>query len=80
MMFGKLIKKGSNSEISQEITINENISAPIAIGDVLGNIVYTCPDGKNITVDLVADKSVEKITLWNMTTYLYKMWFNLFRV
>lgn len=76
---GKLIKKGSSNDISQEITVTENISAPIKQGDVLGKVTYTCPDGSTISVNLVAENSVEKITLWNMTTYLYNLWFNLFR-
>lgn len=76
---GKLMKKGSNNSISHEIAINENISAPISKGDVLGNIVYTCPDNSTISVNLVAENNVEKITLWNMTTYLYNLWFSLFR-
>lgn len=73
------MKKGSSNDISQEISINENISAPVNKGDVLGKVTYSCPDGSKLQVDLVAENSVEKITLWNMTTYLYNLWFNLFR-
>ncbi len=76
---GKLMKKGSSGDISQEITINENISAPITKGDVLGNIVYTCPDNSTMMLNLIAENNVEKVTLWNMTTYLYNLWFTLFR-
>ncbi len=76
---GKIMKKGSGSDIVQEITINENISAPINKGDILGNVTYTCPDGSKLQVNLVAENSVDKINLWNMTTYLYDLWFNLFR-
>lgn len=78
-MYGKLMKKGSSNDISQEISIQENISAPISKGDVLGEVTYSCPDGTTIHVNLVAENDVAKITLWNMTTYLYKSWFNLFR-
>ena len=76
---GKIMKKGSGTEISQEISINENISAPINKGDVLGKITYTCPDGSKLQANIVAENSVDKINLWNMTTYLYNLWFNLFR-
>ena len=76
---GKIMKKGSGTEISQEISINKNISAPINKGDVLGNITYTCPDGSKLQANIVAENSVDKINLWNMTTYLYNLWFNLFR-
>ena len=73
------MKKGSGTNIESEVSINENISAPINAGDVLGNVIYTCPDGSKMQVNLVAQNSVEKINLWNMTTYLYNLWFNLFR-
>lgn len=76
---GKIMKKGSGTNIESEVSINENISAPINAGDVLGNVIYTCPDGNKMQVNLVAQNSVEKINLWNMTTYLYNLWFNLFR-
>ena len=80
MIFGKLIKKGTNSEISQELIINENITAPISEGDVLGSITYTFADKSSLKSNLIANKSIEKVTLWNLTTRLYKMWFNLFRI
>ena len=76
---GKLMKKGSTGNITQTITINENITAPILKGDVLGNIVYSCPDNSTMLVNLVAENNVEKVSLWNMTTYLYNLWFRLFR-
>ena len=78
-MFGRLIKKGTGKDVSQEITISENISAPISQGDVLGEAKFTFPDSSSIKVNLVAEKSIEKITFWNMTTYVYNLWFNLFR-
>lgn len=78
-MFGKLMKKGSSNDVSQEISINENISAPILQGDILGTVTYSFPDNSLVTVNLIAENNVEKITLWNMTTYLYNLWFNMFR-
>ena len=73
------MKKGTGNDITQTITINENISAPINKGDVLGKVTYSCPDGSVAEVNLVAEKDVEKIGIWNMTSYLYKLWFGLFR-
>lgn len=76
---GRLIKKGTGKDVSQEISVSENISAPISQGDVLGEAIFTFPDSSTIKVNLVAEKNVEKITFWNMTTYVYNLWFNLFR-
>lgn len=77
---GKLTKKGLNAEITQEVNVNENISAPIIKGDILGSITYSFPDNSTLSVNLVAENDVPKITFWNMTSYLYKLWFNLFRI
>lgn len=76
---GKLIKKGQGNNIIQNIEMNENISAPIKKGDILGTVKFL--DGENIieTVNIVSDRDIEKIGLWNMTTQLYNMWFNMLR-
>ena len=76
---GKLMKKGTSNDITQEIIINENINAPINTGDVLGSVSYSCPDGSVVTANLIADNDIDKIGIWNMTSYLYKLWFGLFR-
>ena len=77
--YGKLIKKGTANNIEQNIEINDNITAPIKKGDVVGKVIFN--DGSNniSSVNLVADRDISKITLWNMTTHLYNMWFNLSR-
>ena len=45
----------------------------------MGKVIFN--DGSNniSSVNLVADRDISKITLWNMTTHLYNMWFNLSR-
>lgn len=76
---GKLLKKGTSKDISQEINISENISAPISKGDVLGEINFTFSDGSAMQVNLVAEKSIEKITFKNILNHVFMLWFNLFR-
>ena len=76
---GKLLKKGTSKDISQEINISENISAPISKGDVLGEINFTFSDGSAMQVNLVAEKSIEKITFKNILNRVFMLWFNLFR-
>ena len=77
--YGKLIKKGDSNNIEQNVEINSNITAPIKKGDVVGKVTFV--DGSNniSSVNLVADRDISKITLWNMTTHLYNIWFNLSR-
>ena len=74
-----LIKKGDNANITQNIILNENISAPIQAGDVLGTIQYKSGDNIILEKNLVASNDVEKSTMWNITTNLYLKWFNMCR-
>ena len=51
----------------------------IVKGDKVGEATFEL-DGKIIaTVNLVADNDVNKVNIWNITTNLYKKWFNLIR-
>lgn len=74
-----LLKKGQEKNVTQEITVEENIVAPIEKGQKLGEATYSL-DGQIIgKVNIVAKEEVKKINLWNMTTYLYQKWFNVNR-
>lgn len=74
-----LIKKGDNGNITQNVVINENISAPIKQGDILGKIEFKAGDEVILEKSLVAEIDVEKSTMWNITTNLYLKWFNMCR-
>lgn len=76
---GAFIKKGKSKEISQTVTINENIQAPINKGDVLGKVEITLENEKIAEVNLVAEKNVFKKNLSNMFSYLSEKWFNVLR-
>lgn len=58
----------SLSEIIPEITLHENISAPIDEGSILGKVTYTI-NGVEYTTDLVASHSVEKSKLFTYLVY-----------
>ena len=74
-----LIKKGDNGNITQNVVINENISAPVKQGDILGKIQFKAGDELMLEKNLVAEKDIEKTTMWNITTNLYLRWFNMCR-
>lgn len=74
-----LIKKGDNGNINQNVAINENISAPIKQGDVLGKIQFKAGEEVILEKNLVAETNVEKSTMWNITQNLYLKWFNMCR-
>ena len=74
-----LINKGDNGNITQNVVINENITAPIKEGDVLGSIQYKTGEEVIQEIKLIAECDIEKTTLWNITKSLYKKWFNMCR-
>ncbi|AKL95121.1 D-alanyl-D-alanine carboxypeptidase DacF [Clostridium aceticum] len=47
------------SHINEKVLLNEDIKAPIAIGDVLGKVLYTIEDEVLGEVDLIAEENVE---------------------
>ncbi len=74
-----LVKKGGESNITYEISLKDSVQAPIEKGQQLGTITYSL-NGSNInTVNLIADNSVEKIGLINMSKFIFNNWFNLLR-
>ena len=76
---GALIEKGKESQVTQTIEINENIEAPINKGDVIGKVVFSI-DGNNIaSVNMVADKKVDRINLFNMSKKIIYSWVDLLR-
>lgn len=74
-----ILKKTDNSNIEQNITLNDNICAPIKKGDVIGKITFSSNGNQLLEVNLVSDNDIEKNTLWNLTVSLYKKWFNVLR-
>lgn len=74
-----LIKKGEESSITYEINLNDSVQAPISQGQKLGTITYSLNGNVLSSIDLVAENSVDKIGLFNMTKHVFSRWFNLLR-
>ena len=73
------MKKGDDSNIEQIINIPDTIQAPINKGDKIGEIVYTI-DGMELSrVNIIANESAEKNTIFNMFSHVYKKWGTLLR-
>lgn len=76
---GIVIKKSKNNEISQNIEIFKNISAPITKGQKIGEITFSI-EGKELSkVDLVALDDVSKYSFSSMTMKVYNNWFTMLR-
>ena len=76
---GALIKNTDSGEITSEITLNENISAPIKAGDVLGQAKFSINDEEIASVNLIAESDVEKIGIMSLFGMISEFWLNLFR-
>ena len=77
---GILIKKGEDKNIEQTINIEENLAAPIAEGQKVGEIIYTL-DGKELgRTNIVAETGVEKKTFFSIASYVYQNWFSMLRI
>ena len=76
---GTLLKKGQDKDVSQTITIDENLSAPISKGQKIGEVSFSL-DGKVIgTTNIVSDRDIAKNTFGNVLLDIYKRWFCLLR-
>lgn len=74
-----IIKKGEESGITYEITLNDTVQAPVSQGQQLGTIKYSLNETELESVNLVAETSVDKIDLLSMTKHIFNNWFTLLR-
>ena len=76
---GKIMNKKSEGNVEQEIIINDNVSAPIGAGQVLGKVEFKVDGEAVASVDLVAESEVGKLNIFTMGKRILKKWFYLFR-
>lgn len=76
---GTLVKRGSSANLTNEIILNENITAPVAKGDILGKVNFYLNEELISTVNLVAEDSIKKMNSMNMFEHVSKLWSSLLR-
>lgn len=59
--------------------MEHKISAPVKKGQKLGEVSYVLNDEVVGKTNIIANDDVAKISLWNMTTHVYKNWYQLNR-
>ena len=74
-----LIKKGEESNITYDISLNDSIQAPVSQGQILGTVTYSSNGNVLLTTNLVAESSVEKSGFFNITKNIFSNWFNLLK-
>ena len=76
---GTLVEKNKEKNITQNLTLEEKIDAPVKKDQKLGEITFTL-EGKTLsTINIIAQEDVEKINLFNMTKQICYSWINLLR-
>lgn len=74
-----LIKKGEESNITYDISLNVSIPAPVSQGQILGTVTYSSNGNVLLTTNLVAESAVEKSGFFNITKNIFSNWFNLLK-
>jgi len=76
---GKVMNKNNNYNFEQEVVLNQNISAPVKKGQILGRV--NCKIDGEIAgySDLVATNDVKKMGIFSIGNTILKKWFYLFR-
>ena len=72
-----LIEKNKNTNIETNITINENIIAPIFKGDILGKVDFILENETISSVNLIANKDIPKKSFTNFLKDLTYSYINL---
>ncbi len=76
---GTLVEKGKENQISQNVTISDNISAPLKKGDKIGEVTFSLNDQILSTTNLVAETDVDKITVFTICKRVIYSWVDLLR-
>lgn len=76
---GKIMDKKNKENIEQEIIIDDNLSAPIEAGQVIGKVNFKIGEETVSSVDLIAKDEVVKLNIITMSKNIFKKWFYLFR-
>lgn len=72
-----LLRRGSDSAVTQEIEIAETLTAPVLKGDIIG-FVHIKNEGEEIgTIPILASETSEKMTIWIALWRIYKNLFSL---
>ncbi|MEI3394757.1 MAG: D-alanyl-D-alanine carboxypeptidase family protein [Clostridia bacterium] len=76
---GTLIEKGKEFQIFQEVTISDNISAPIKKGEKIGEVTFSLNGNILSSVNLIASSDVPQITFFSMCKRVIYSWIDLLR-
>lgn len=67
-----LITKGSDGKITNELSLPEEVEAPVNKGDVIGKVVYKSDKEKIAEYPITAQSSVPQITFWAVFEKIFR--------
>ncbi len=73
------IEKSKSSQVTQNISFNEKLEAPVEKGQKIGEVTYSIDNKVVKTVNIIASDNVKKLDFINMTLNLWYSWFNVLR-
>lgn len=74
-----LMSNGSSKDITQEIKLDDTFTAPIIEGQKLGEVEFSINGNVVSTVNLVANKSSDKLSFGSIIKFVMNKWFNMLR-
>lgn len=74
-----LMSNGSSKDITQEIKLDDTFTAPILEGQKLGEVEFSTNGNVVSTVNLVANKSSDKLSFGSIIKFVMNKWFNMLR-
>ncbi|MCL2575197.1 MAG: D-alanyl-D-alanine carboxypeptidase [Defluviitaleaceae bacterium] len=74
-LISNVTEKGNNSELTAEIIIHDNISAPAPQGTIAGEIIYTYEGEEIGRTSLITEEAIEKAGFTDMTKRIFHIWF-----
>ncbi len=72
---GVTLEKTEISQVQKQITLPESLKAPIAVGDVVGQVTYTLNGEVIATVDVVATESVAHVSYLSVLGSMLRRFF-----
>ena len=68
-------EKGNNTELEKIMALHDSVAAPVEVGTVVGEIIYTYEGIEIGRTALVAEEAVEKASLGDMARRIFDIWF-----
>lgn len=75
-----LISNGSNKDVTQEVKLDDTFTAPILEGQKLGEVEFSINGNVVSTVNLVANKSSDKLSFGSIIKFVMNKWFNMLKI